>query len=255
MGDDDRRGGSSALARATGRRGRSALAGRPWHRILAVVRGPGWARVALLRRAGAGLLAALALVLALAPDGSADEAPVLVTVRDLAPGAVIRAPDLAVRSWPSALVPAGAIRGVPDAEGRVVAGAVRAGEALTDLRLVGVELTARAGGPDAAAVPLRPADPAVAALLAPGTVVDVVTLGPGRDAPGPRPGAAEAGADAGPGAEVIAERATVLSVVPAPAQGAGRAGGGPLVLVALPRDAATAVAAASLAGEIAVTLR
>lgn len=239
MGDDDRRG--------TGRRGRAELAARPWRRLLAVLRGPGWARVALLRRVGAGLLVALAVVLAVAPDGSADEAPVLVTVRDLAPGSAIRAEDLAVRTWPSTLVPAGALRALPDAEGRVAAGAVRAGEALTDLRLVGVELTARAGGPEAAAVPLRPADPAVAAILAPGTVVDVVTLGSGGTGDGAR--------DPGPGAQVIAGRATVLTVLPAQAQGAGRSGTGPLVLVALPRDAATAVAAASLAGEIAVTLR
>ncbi|MDN5914163.1 MAG: Flp pilus assembly protein CpaB [Pseudonocardia sp.] len=243
MGDDDRRG--------TGRRERAALAARPWNRFLAVLRGPGWARVALLRRVGAGLLAALALVLTVAPDGSADEAPVLVTVRDLAPGSPIRAEDLAVRTWPSTLVPAGALRAPPDAVGRVAAGAVRAGEPLTDLRLIGAELTARAGGPDAAAVPLRPADPAVAALLAPGIVVDVVTLAPGdtsRDA-------GDAADGAGPGAQVIAGRATVLTVLPAQAQGVGRAGAGPLVLVALPRDAATAVAAASLAGEIAVTLR
>lgn len=241
MGDDDRRGSR--------RRERAALAARPWRRLLAVLHGPGWARTALLRRVGAGMLAALALVLALTPDGSADEAPVLVTVRDLAPGSAIRAQDLAVRTWPSALVPAAALRAVGDAEGRVAAGAVRAGEALTDLRLVGVELTVRAGGPGAAAVPLRPADPVVAALLAPGTVVDVVTLGSG--------GAGEGADRAGPDARVIAERATVLTVLtaPAPASGPGRVGGGPLVLVALPRDAATAVAAASLAGEVAVTLR
>ncbi|MET0189407.1 MAG: Flp pilus assembly protein CpaB [Pseudonocardia sediminis] len=235
MGDDDRR----------GRRERAALAARPWHRLLAVLRGPGWARVALLRRVGAGLLAALAVVLAVAPDGSADEAPVLVTAHDLAPGSTIRAEDLTVRTWPSALVPAGALRSPADAQGRVAAGAVRAGEPLTDLRLVGVELTARAGGPDAAAVPLRPADPAVAALLAPGTVVDVVAPGPG--------GSGTAAEQAG--ARVIAGPATVLTVLPAQSQGTGRSGTGPLVLVALPRDAATAVAAASLAGEIAVTLR
>lgn len=242
MGGDERRG--------TDRRQRApALAARPWNRLVAAVRGPGWARVALIRRVGAGLLAALAVVLALAPGPSADEAPVLVTVRELAPGSAIRAEDLVVRSWPAALVPAGALRALPDAAGRVVAGAVRAGEPLTDLRLVGAALTTRAGGPDAAAVPLRPADPAVAALLAPGTVVDVVTLGAAD-------GARDGGADgSGSGARVIAGRATVLTVLPAQAQGAGRSGTGPLVLVALPRDEATTVAAASLAGEIAVTLR
>lgn len=244
MGGDERRG--------TDRWDRRSLAARPWPRLVAAVRGPGWARVALLRRVGAGLLAALAVVLALAPDPAVDEAPVLVTVRDLAPGSAIRAEDVAVRSWPAALAPAGTLRALPDAAGRVVAGAVRAGEPLTDLRLVGAELTTRAGGPDAAAVPLRPADPAVAALLAPGTVVDVVTLGPGDGARGP---GTEGTDGTGDGARVIAGKATVLAVLPAQAQGAGRSGTGPLVLVALPRDEATTVAAASLAGEIAVTLR
>lgn len=240
---DGIRGARSRTPRSWGRV--APLAARPWQRLLSTVRGPGWARIALARRIGAGILLALALVLTVAPDGSADQVPVLVTAHDLAPGTAVTPADLAVRDWPAALVPAGALRGVPDAAGRVVAGAVRAGEPLTDLRLVGAELTARVAGPDASAVPLRPADPAVAALLAPGTVVDVVALD-GRDGPG---------GDAGSAARVIAGRATVLTVLPAQTQSPGRSGTGPLVLVALPRDDATTVAAASLAGDIAVTLR
>lgn len=218
-----------------------------WQRATAALRGPDWARTALLRRVAAGLLALTAVVLLLVPAEAPAEVPVLVAARDLAPGATVAAADLAVRAWPSALVPTGALRAVPDADGRVLAGAVRAGEALTDLRLVGPQLVVRAGGPDAAAVPLRPADPAVAALLVAGSVVDVVAAG---DAPG--------------AGRVVAGRATVLSVLAAAPGGPGGAGGpggvgrgseGPLVLVALPQDVATEVAAASLAGELAVTLR
>ena len=121
------------------------------HRALAALRGPDWARTALLRRVAAAALGVLAVVLVLVPDGAPAEAPVLVAARDLAPGATVVAADLAVRSWPSGLAPAGALHAVPDADGRVLAGAVRAGEALTDLRLVGPQLVVRSGGPDAAA--------------------------------------------------------------------------------------------------------
>ncbi len=223
------------------RDGGRSLAPPGWRRVVAGLRGPDWARVALLRRVTAAVLGVLAVVLLVLPDGTPDESSVLVAARDLAPGATVGVTDLAVRAWPSGLVPAGALRAVPDADGRVLAGAVRAGEALTDLRLVGPQLVTRAAGPDAAAVPLRPADPAVAALLAPGSVVDVVA----------------AGDDPGAG-RVVAGRATVLSVLaaaPSGPSGPGRDGAGPLVLVALPQDVATEVAAASLAGELAVTLR
>ncbi|TCK26689.1 Flp pilus assembly protein CpaB [Pseudonocardia endophytica] len=203
-----------------------------------MLRGPDWARTALIRRIAAGLLTLAAVALLLVPEDAPAETSVLVAVRDLAPGSTVAAADLAVRRWPTAQVPAGALHAVPDADGRVLAGAVRAGEALTDLRLIGPQLVVRAGGPDAAAVPLRPADPAVAALLAPGTVVDVVAPGDGAG-----------------GARVVAGRATVLSVLATAPGGPGRGTEGPLVLVALPQDVATEVAAASLAGELAVTLR
>ena len=215
-----------------------SLAPRWWQRASAALRGPGWARTALLRRTAAGLLALIAVALLLAPGDTPDEASVLVAARDMAPGATVAAADLAVRAWPAGLVPGGALHAAQDADGRVLAGAVRAGEVLTDLRLVGPQLVVRAGGPDAAAVPLRPADPAVAALLVPGSVVDVVAAG---DAPG--------------AGRVVASRATVLSVLAAAPGGPGRRTEGPLVLVALPQDVATEVAAASLAGELAVTLR
>ncbi|ALE75060.1 MULTISPECIES: SAF domain-containing protein [unclassified Pseudonocardia] len=208
---------------------------RPWERLL---RAPAWSRALLLRRVAAALLALAALVVALLPDAADDRAGVLVAARDLAPGVPLEPADLTVTAWPPALVPAGALRAVADAGGRVPAGPVRAGEPLTDLRLVGPGLAVRAGGPGASAVPLRPADPAVAALLSPGSRVDVVTDGP----EGPR---------------VLAARAVVVAVLPpSPTGGPGaRAEPGPLVLVALPEGEATAVAAATLGGEVTVTLR
>ncbi|MEQ3551790.1 SAF domain-containing protein [Pseudonocardia nematodicida] len=208
--------------------------GRWWERWR---HGPGWARALLLRRVAAALLAAAAVVVALLPAPGDERVGVLVATRDLLPGAALAPDDVAVVGWPAALVPGGVLRTADDAGGRVLAGPLRAGEPVTDLRLVGSEIAVRTAGPGASTVPLRPADPAVAALLSPGARVDVVAGGPD----GPR---------------VLAARAAVVAVFPA--AGTGTATGsdpGPLVLVALPAPEATAVAAATLADQVTVTLR
>ncbi|MFC5994290.1 SAF domain-containing protein [Pseudonocardia hispaniensis] len=222
-------------------RGSRALEPRLRHRIADLVHGPGRRRLLLLRRTAAATLAAFALVLALIPRAAPSGTTILVAARDLAPGTTLAAADLAVREWPTDLVPAGALRALTDADGRMLAGAARAGEPLTDLRLAGPILAARAvGSDDAVSVPVRLADPGVAGLLAPGRAVDVVTTGPTTDEP-----------------LVLAGGAVVLAVLPAdtaPGVGAGAARGR-LVLVALPHAAATRVAAASLAQPVAITLR
>ncbi|GEL18754.1 SAF domain-containing protein [Pseudonocardia asaccharolytica] len=222
-------------------RGSRALGPRLWHRLADLVHGPGWRRMLLLRRAAAAVLAGFALVLALIPRAAPSGTTVLVAARDLGPGATLAPADLAIRNWPADLVPAGALRAPAAADGRVLAGAARAGEPLTDLRLAGPALAARAvGTSDAVSVPVRLADPGVAGLLAPGRAVDVVTTGPTADEP-----------------LVLASGAVVLAVLPAdadPGIGAGAARGR-LVLVALPHPIATRVAAASLAQPVALTLR
>lgn len=210
---------------------------RPWRPWSGLLRAPSWSRALLLRRVAAAVLAVAALVVAVSPDPAAERVGVLVAARDLSPGTPLQPADVTVAAWPPGLVPGGALRAVSEADGRVPAGPVRAGEPLTDLRLIGPELAVRAGGPDASAVPLRPADPAVAALLSPGSRVDVIAGGPA----GPR---------------VLAARAGVVAVLPPAAGGVGAGSdSGPLVLVALPEAEATAVAAATLAGEVTVTLR
>lgn len=179
----------------------------------------------LLRRAGATVLAAAALVLAVLPDPGGVTVPVVVAATDLASGATVPASGLAVREFPPELVPAGALADPAGAAGRVLVGAARAGEPLTDTRLTGA-------GPlpgGEAAVPVRLADPDVAALLRPGSRVDVVTPGPRADEP-----------------VVLAPDAEVLAVVEAD---------GPLLLVAVGRSTATRIAAVALAGQVAVTLR
>ncbi|MHA6796739.1 SAF domain-containing protein [Pseudonocardia bannensis] len=227
-----------AAARAP--RASGALSPRLRHRVVELVHGPGWRRVAMARRIGAGLLVTLALVLALSPGAGSGGVALLVTTHDVAAGATLRAEDLTVRHWPAELVPAGALRSAGDVEGRVLVGAARAGEPLTDLRIAGPELAATAtGSPDSASVPVRLADAGVADLLRPGSAVDVVTVGPSTDEP-----------------VVLAGHAIVLTVLsPAGGAGFGSAARGPLVLVALPRESASRVAAAALSDQVALTLR
>lgn len=199
-------------------------------------RGPGFTRALLLRRAGAALLVGLAAVLALSPGtGSAGGVPVVVAARDLAPGTVLGAGEVVLRELPEHVVPDGAARDTPAVLGQTLAAPLRRGEPLTDLRLVGPTLArAVSADPAAVSVALRLPDPAVAALLHPGSVVDVLTLGERQDEP-----------------VVLASGARVLAVL----EPGAKATEGRLVLVALDAAAATRVAAASLSRAVTVTLR
>jgi Flp pilus assembly protein CpaB len=196
----------------------------------------------LLRRAAAFLLALLALALALRPPAAASRSPVVVAARDLPSGTALASADLTLTTWPGELIPTGALRTPADADGRVLAGAARAGEPITDVRLAAPDAAGRlAGRPGDAAVPVRLADPEVARLLGPGSRVDVVA--PARDSDRP---------------VVLAADAAVLTVVAAEADasaGLGQGSRGRLVLVALPRADAARVAAAALSEQVAVTLR
>ncbi|MBJ7452961.1 MAG: SAF domain-containing protein, partial [Blastococcus sp.] len=101
---------------------------------------------ALFRRAGAALLALIALVLALRPGAAAEAAApplqaVVVAAHSLEAGRALEAGDLAVGRYPPDTAPAGVVAQPDLLVGRVLAGAVRAGEPLTDARLVGPGLT------------------------------------------------------------------------------------------------------------------
>jgi Flp pilus assembly protein CpaB len=207
-----------------------------------------------LRRAAAGLLVVLAVGFLAAPSALPPGTPVLVAARDLAPGVALGPADVVVRSVPGELVPGGALAEPAAVTGRQVVGGVRAGEALTDVRLLGpVAAVAAVGVPDAAGVPVRLADAGVAALLTPGTRVDLVAAGAagaaGADGSGTTAGAGTV-PDAAPA--VLAPGAVVLAVLPAPARTANAA---PVVVVALPGAVAARVATVSLREEVTVTLR
>ena len=197
-------------------------------RRLPSLRGP-WVRRGL---AVVLLLAALVLALKPGPTSGRTTAPVLVARHDLTPGSALSAGDVALRPMPTDLLPTGALTTVRAATGHVLGGAVRAGEPITDVRLVDSGLSGET--PGMSAVPVRLADPAVADLLHPGVRVDVVTIDQTDDP------------------AVLASGAIVLTV-----RDADTAPGehGRLVVLALPEQVATRVAAVSLRQPVTVTLR
>lgn len=225
---------------------RTPLNPLPLDRLRTLLRGSGWPRTMALRRLVAVALVVLAGALALRPAGAreTDQTDVVVAAKDMAPGSRLSPADLAIRRLPAAVVPSGALTRRAAAVGRVLAAPIRTGEPLTDVRLVGAADTAlTTGDPNAATVPVRLADPDVADLLRPGIRVDVVTLDPDHQSD-----------------PVLAENATVVTVrdttTPTSAITAtDQNQTGRLVLVALPKQFATRLAAASLRQPVTVTLR
>lgn len=191
---------------------------------------------ALVRRTAAGLLAAIALVLALRPGPPAgpaapEPAQVVVASRSLDAGRALTADDLHLARYPPTTVPAGVVAEPGLLVGRVLAGAVRAGEPLTDTRLVGPGLTALLPHGEVAA-PVRLADLAVAALVRTGDRVDVLATAPGADA-----------------AETLAAGVRVLA-----AGGTGDDPAAGLLLVAVDPGTAARLAAAAAGATLTVTL-
>lgn len=201
----------------------------------ALIRGSGFGRTLVLRRAAAAVLVGLAAALALIPGRASSADNVVVAARDLTPGTVLGASELTLRALPAHVVPDGAARTTSAVLGRTLAAPVRRGEPLTDVRLTGSELTRTVtANPDTMSVPLRLVDPGIAALLHPGAVVDVVTVGERREP------------------VVLARGARVLAVLEASTRTGER--DGRLVLVALDPVAAARVAAASLSQTLTVTV-
>ncbi|MQA06223.1 MAG: Flp pilus assembly protein CpaB [Streptosporangiales bacterium] len=178
-----------------------------------------WRRaVSRHRRLLAAVLAAAAMTAALtalrpAADPTVD---VPVAAKDLAAGARLHAADLDVRALPAAAVPAAARTDTAQLVGQVLAGPIRKGESFTDVRLVGASSVA-GYGKGTVGTPVRIADPGVAALLHPGSVIDVLAV--------PTAGGLEA---TGP-AKVVASKVRVLAV---PETSNTDSGNGTLIVVA-----------------------
>lgn len=101
---------------------------------------------------------------------------VLVAARDLPAGTVLADDDLAVAPLPPEAAPGGALTDRADATGATLAAPVRAGEPITDVRLVGPGLV----DPDAGtvAMPVRISDATQADLLRVGDAIDLLATDP-----------------------------------------------------------------------------
>jgi Flp pilus assembly protein CpaB len=198
---------------------------------------PDFARTVMARRVAAGFLLLLAAASALRPDPAGAYTGVVIASRDLRPGVEVTADDVRIEKRPAATLPDGAHTDLAKVIGATLAGPARRGETLTDARVLGSRLTGLSVGPDARAVPLHLADPAVGDLIRAGDVVDVV-------------GAPDAGTDARP--RLVAANAVVVLVSePSKAPGAGN---DRVVLVALPSAAANALAGATLVQNVTLTI-
>ncbi|WP_029430900.1 Flp pilus assembly protein CpaB [Blastococcus sp. URHD0036] len=190
--------------------------------------------VHLVRQCLAGLLATAALVLALRPDpvdpsGPDPGVPVVTAAADLPAGTPLERGHLAVTRLPTS--PGGAVADPAELVGRTLAGAVRAGEPVTDVRLVGSALTSLLPAGTVAA-PVRPADVAVSALPQAGDRVDVLAT-----------------ADGEPSARVVAPGALVLMAAP-PSEDPSAG----LLLLAVDSSTAADLAAAATTSTLTLSL-
>ena len=132
------------------------------------------------RRLIAGLLTAVAVAAGLQAT-TAEPPPqvaVLVAAHDLPAGTVLATDDVRRVAFAPASVPEGV---ADDPSGRTLAAPMRAGEPVTDVRLVGPALTD--GYPGLVAVPVRLPDAGMAGLLRVGDRIDLVSADPqGRSA-------------------------------------------------------------------------
>jgi Flp pilus assembly protein CpaB len=161
----------------------------------------------------------------------------VVAARDLSPGAALTADDLRLEKRLAPTIPDGSQSDIDTIVGSTLAGPTRRGEVLTDVRLLGRRLAESAAGPDARIVPVHPVDGAVADLVRPGDVVDIVA-------------ASETSSQST--AKVVATGAIVVLV--SAKQKAQAATSERVVLVALPAASANAVAGAALTQTVTLTL-
>jgi Flp pilus assembly protein CpaB len=184
-------------------------------------------RAVLVRRR---LLAAVLTAVAVAAGLHAAAAPppasvsVVTAARDLPAGTLLSASDLSRREFAPDSVPEG-LAGA--AVGRILASPLRRGEPVTDVRLVGPELTE--GEPGRTAVPVRLPDAAMVDLLEVGDVIDLVATDP-----------------QGSGASVVAGGVPVLAIPPTGAVTAGDGQPGALVVVGASPADLTAIADAGV---------
>lgn len=162
----------------------------------------------------------------------------LTAARDIDGGTTLVGGDLVVVALPLEAVPTGAIGSSADAVGRAVASPVRAGEVLTDVRLVGPALVAGLTE-GLVATPVRVADSGTAGLVRPGDRVDVLATPVSQDS-------------AGQPTRTVASNVVVVAV---PSTGDSGFVDGALLVLATSPDEAAALAAATVTDRLSFTLR
>lgn len=187
-------------------------------------------------------LAALCAALAVGAAVSAQAAPppprvrVLVAAHDLASGAVLGRADLTTRAFAPGSVPTGVLPAAGAALGRTTAAPVRAGEPLTDVRLLSRGLLA--GYPGTVAAPVRIGDPAAVRLLRVGDRVDVLAADPQGSGP----------------ATLVAPDAPVVALPARSSEQGSDLVSGALVVLAVPDGTARQLAGAAVTSLLSVTI-
>jgi len=180
------------------------------------------------RRSLAAVLAAAAVVAAVhevRPPPPRVQA-VLTAAHDLPAGTTLEAPDLVTVDYAAGTAPSGL---ATDAVGRVLAAPVRAGEPVTDVRLLGAPLAA--AYPGTVAVPVRLPDAGMAGLLRVGDRIDLLAADPQGDT-----------------ARVVAAGLTVLALPAADDETTASTLPGRLVVVAAPESVREGLAQAAVTG-------
>jgi Flp pilus assembly protein CpaB len=234
------------------------------HRAPLLLRRPRGLAVLLRWLVAAALLGLAGLLLAAGdpPAVAAPSSPIVTARRDLPAGVALGLADLRVVPWPRSLQPRGALRAASAAIGRSPGGPIRAGEPLTDVRLLGAALLRASGAGHLVAAPVRIADPGAVALLRPGDRVDVVAadvapdLGGGNASSaggtGPAGGATATGGSGGSaGARIIATDLPVIGVPPPASDGAAE---GALVVLATSPEVAARLVGTAATSRLSVTV-
>jgi Flp pilus assembly protein CpaB len=187
------------------------------------------------RRALAAVSAALAVFAGLqaASPRPPETRTVVVAAHDLQAGSVVGPGDLERAAFRPDNVPGGALPHAGAALGRTTTGPVRAGEPITDARLLGGSLLE--GYPGRVAAPVRVGDPGAVELLRIGDRVDVIAADP----------------QGGSEPRLVAAGAPVVAL-PA-GQDTALASGG-LVVLAVHEDTARALAGAAVSAYLSIVL-
>jgi Flp pilus assembly protein CpaB len=183
------------------------------------------------RRILAAVLAGLAVLVAVRANAAPPPptATVLTAARDLPAGALVGADDLTSAQFAPDSVPAGVLPRPAAAVGRTTTGPVRAGEPLTDVRLLAPDLLA--GYPGLVAAPVRIGDPGTARLLRVGDRISLIAADPQGEAEPVE----------------VARAVPVIALPRAPSGPSAGLAGGALVVVAVSSEVARELAGHAIA--------